>query len=414
MLSREDFASRTRRVRGDLGSHRRKAMPLLGAVAVSVLILGACSSSNRSTAGAAGSARAGGSSTTTANSGIAATQAAFANAQKPVSGFTAPGPAFDASKAKGKTVWYLALSYSDPFFHAVGSALQAALSSAGVSLNICDGKGNPSNVSQCMLQAIGAHAGAIVADGLGPSLIGSATAQAHAAGIPVIEGDLGDPTSTIDPGATAVVSTPHTAIGKLLGQAVLALEGDKANVLVVSTNDVPSGKLLAENGAAATINAACPGCSTTLVDVPISQWSTQIQADVQAKLVANPNINVIVAAFDSMTPFILPAIDGKSIKVVTQNANLAEMQDLASGKGVAVEIGSDPNWEGWAYADQALRVMTGQPPVVESIPLRAFTSSNISELTIDAGNAASQNWYGGATLSDQMQSGFKKLWGLAG
>ena len=375
-------------------------------VAIAVLTAGCGTSSNKSQA-SQGSAAA-------SASGVAQAIADFKQAQKPVSGFTAPGPSFSGKAQSGKTVWYLALSYSDPFFHTVGDALKTALGQVGVNVNICDGKGSPSNITQCMIQAIGAHAGAIIADGLGPSVIGPQLSDAQAQGVPVIEGDLLDPDSPVPPGAAAVVSTPHTMIGKLLGDAVVALSNGKADVYMVSTTDVPSGKLLADDGAIATVKSACPDCKTSLTNVPISQWSSRIQSGVQAALVSDPKIDYVVAGYDSMTPFILPALGTKNIGVITQNANLAEMKNLADGNHVAVEVGSDPNWEGWAYADQALRLMAGQQPVIEKIPVRVFNKDNIKGLSITADAAASQDWYGGPELSTAMQNGFKTLWGVGG
>lgn len=375
------------------------------ALGAAVVIAAGCGTSSPSSAPQSGSR---------SGSGTAAAIAAFKQAQKPISGFTAPGPAFSTEGLAGKTVWYLALSYSDPFFHAVGSALTTALGTAGVKVDICDGKGNPSKITQCMIQAIGTKADVIIADGLGPSVIGSQLSVAHSKGIPVIEGDLGDPTSAVPAGAAAVVSTSHTKIGKLLGDAVVALSNGAADSYVLSTNDVPSGKLLADNGAIPVLKSVCPSCGAQLSAVPIANWSTQIQSGVQAALVANPKIKYVVAGYDSMTPFILPALGTKDIDVITQNANLAEMQNLADGDHVKVEIGSDPVWEGWAYADQSLRLMAGKPAVIENIPVRVFTRQNIKGLSITAKAAATQDWYGGAALSEALTSGFKKLWEISG
>lgn len=383
------------------------------ALTAAALLTAACGSSGGKVASsnpAPGSSAASGST----DSGVSQAIADFQQAQKPISGFTAPGPSFSTKGLGGKTVWYLALSYSDPFFHTVGDALKTALATVGVKVNVCDGKGNPSNITQCMIQAIGAKAGAIIADGLGPSVIGSQLSRAQAAHVPVIEGDLLDPDSPVPSGAAAVVSTPHTQIGKLLGDAVVALSNGEADVYVVSTSDVSSGKLLADNGALATIKTACSDCKTKLTNVPISQWSTRIQSGVQAALVSDSKIDYVVAAYDSMTPFVLPALGTKQISIVTQNANLAEMKNLADGNHVAVEVGSDPNWEGWAYADQALRLMAGQSAVLEKIPVRVFTKDNIKGLSITAQAAATQDWYGGPALSTAMQNGFKKLWGVGG
>ena len=360
----------------------------------------------------AGSVTTAGSSSS-ANSAVDAATAAFKQAQQQVSGFTAPGPKIDATGLAGKTVWYIPLDYSDSFFHIVGGQLKIALATANVKLNVCDGKGNPTDITRCMLQAIGAHAGVIIADGPGPSIIGSQMKQAKAAGIPVIEGDILDPDSPVPDGAAAVVANAASDEGKVFGNAVVSLSNGKANILGVSTLEVQQGKLMLD-AAVNALKANCSTCTSTVINVPIAQWSTQLQADVRSQLAAHPDINYIVVAFDSMTPFILPALAGKDIPIITQNANLPEMKDLASGNHVVVDVGSDMGWQAWAYADQAFRLMTGNDPVVENIPLRAFTPDNVKSLTLTLTAAASQDWYGAESLNQEMESGFKSLWGLGG
>ncbi len=353
------------------------------------------------------------SDSATVAAAVKAAEARFIEAQKAITKFDAPGPDFSVKGLAGKTVWYVVLDYSIPFFHVVGDVMKGALAKAGVGMSVCDGKGNPSSISQCMLQAIGAGAGAIIADGPSPAIIGSQMAEAKAAGIPVIIGDNLDPDSPIPPGASAVVANSASKEGEWFGDAVLTLGKGKASILVVSTLDVAQGELLAK-GPVDAVKSVCDTCTAEVVNVPIAKWATDLQATVQAKLVANPNISYVVVNFDSMTPFIRPALAGTDIKIITQNANVAQMKDLAEGKDVVVEIGSDMGWQGWAFADQALRLMAGEPPVTHWIPLRLFTQDNVKGLTIDEKTAGTQEWYGGPELETLMTEGFLKMWGLAG
>ncbi len=389
------------------GSTRLAAIAI---AAAATMVFAGCSGTTGTTPGDTGGDSSNSASVAAA---IKAAEARFAEAQKPITEFTAPGPDFSVDGLAGKTVWYVVLDYSIPFFHVVGDVMKSALAKAGVGMTVCDGKGNPSSISQCMLQAIGAKAGAIIADGPSPAIIGSQMAEAKAAGIPVIIGDNLDPDSPIPAGASAVVANAASDEGKLFGDALLALGQGKANILVVSTLDVAQGELLAK-GPVDAVKSVCPKCTAEVVNIPIAKWSTDLQATVQAKLVANPEINYLVVNFDSMTPFIRPALAGKDIKIITQNANVAQMKDLAAGKDVVVDIGSDMGWQGWAFADQSLRLMAGQDPVVQKIPLRVFTKDNVQDLTLDAATAGTQEWYGGPELETLMTQGFLKMWGLAG
>lgn len=386
---------------------RTKRLSVIALAAAASLVLAGCSGS------ATGSDPGESGDSATVAAAVKAAEARFLEAQKPITEFDAPGPDFSVEGLAGKTVWYVVLDYSIPFFHVVGDVMKAALAEAGVEMTVCDGKGNPSSISQCMLQAIGADAGAIITDGPSPAMIGSQMAEAKAAGIPVIIGDHLDPDSPIPSGASAVVSNSASKEGEWFGDAVLTLGKGKASILVVSTLDVAQGELLAK-GPVDAVKSVCDICTAEVVNVPIAKWATDLQAIVQAKLVANPNISYLVVNFDSMTPFIRPALAGTDIKIITQNANVAQMKDLAAGKDVVVDIGSDMGWQGWAFADQALRLMAGEEPVVHWIPLRLFTQENVQNLTLDAETAGTQEWYGGPELETLMTEGFLKMWGLAG
>src|SRR5579883_69647 len=104
----------------------------------------------------------------------------------------APGPAFNASKAKGKTVWYIGIDMSVPILQTISGQLTEALKHVGVSVHVCDGKGNPTEWKRCADNAVAQKAGAIIVESFPPELITSSIAAANKAGIPVIDGNNGD------------------------------------------------------------------------------------------------------------------------------------------------------------------------------------------------------------------------------
>lgn len=62
--------------------------------------------------------------------------------------FVAPGPPVDASKAKGKTVFYLAVTLSIPVVASLVRALKEAGEAAGVNVQPFDGKGSPAEFAR--------------------------------------------------------------------------------------------------------------------------------------------------------------------------------------------------------------------------------------------------------------------------
>jgi ribose transport system substrate-binding protein len=71
-------------------------------------------------------------------------------------------------------------------------------------------------------------------------------------------------------------------------------------------------------------------------------------------------------------------------------------------------MGLDYPYRGWAIADEVMRMMLGQPPVLERIPQRLFTKENIGSLKLTPAAEASGEWFG----STDFKAMFTKLWGL--
>ncbi len=107
-----------------------------------------------------------------------------------------------------------------------------------------------------------------------------------------------------------------------------------------------------------------------------------------------------------MTPAIQSANKAAQVKVASFNATASVMEQLARGEIVGADVGNPNVWWGWAIADQALRLMTGQQAVKdENIPTRLFTRDNIKSIDL---KATEDNWYGPADLRGEYQ----KLWKL--
>jgi ribose transport system substrate-binding protein len=382
---------------------------LLGA-----LVIAGCGSSRSSSSSAGNAASNGSSSTSGGSSQVQAAKAAYEAYMGPAM-WKPVGPPFDARKAAGKTVWYIGIDMSEPILHTISDQLKAALATVGVNLQICDGEGRPTQWNACANDAVDRHANAIIVESFSPLLVASALARAKAAGIPVINGNTGDPTAPLSPGTDANVAFQYSESGRLTSDWVIADSNGKANVLVLATSDAPNSSALVNSGYLAEFKAKCPGCTVTTKDVAVSQWSTGLAPLTESSLTANPNIDYVIPAYDGMSTFVDPAIQsaGKanSVKVATFNADLEPMQQMAKHNLIEVDVGSDNSYEGWAYADQALRLMTGNKPVAnELVPVRVFTRDNVNSFHLTQAADSSGVWFGPPTYVAE----YKKLWGVGG
>jgi len=386
---------------------------LLLGLSVTALAVAACGGSDNSSSSSGSSSAASGDDSA-GNSQVAAAEQAY-KAEMGEAQWKAPGPPFDASKAAGKSVYYIGVDMSIPILQTIAGQLKDALATAGAKLVVCDGKGQPTEWKSCADNAVARKAGAIIVESFPAELIAGSLANAKKAGIPVIDGNNADPTDPLGTGTDARVAFQYSKSGRLVSDWVIADSKGKANVLILATSDVPNSKAVVKNGYEAELKEKCPGCKFTTKSIPIAQWSTNLGPLTQSSLNSDPNINYIIPAYDGMSTFVLPAIRqaGKAdkVKVATFNADLDPMQNMAKGNMIGVDVGSHNTYEGWAYADQAMRLMTGQKPLQdELVPIRVFTADNVKDLTLTPAAEKSGEWYGDPTYKTE----FPKLWGVKG
>jgi ribose transport system substrate-binding protein len=355
-------------------------------------------------AGVAGSA-----SGANSNNGVGAATANV-NAHLPVQKFIPPGPAFDASKARGKTVFVLPVSSNVPFNVLTGDAMAKAVAPLGVKVVTFPTQGQPSQWVQGMNQAIARHVDVISLIGLDPQAIAPQIAAAKKAGIPVIEDhfiDAKHPNPRGYENVTARIPAPYIDAGKLSADYAIKDTKGKADAILVTSKDILSaGDVLV--GLQQGFKQNCPSCKTTVVNVPFNDWASKMQTAVQSALAKNPSANYVIPVFDGMVQFAAPGVTaaGKagSVKIASYNATPSVLNLMENGNVVAMDSGESYDWLGWALADQELRILTGNKPTkTENVPLRAFDKSNVAE----AGKPAKVNQgYGTAYIT-----GYKALWG---
>lgn len=328
--------------------------------------------------------------------------------------FVASGPAFNAKTAKGKKVWLIDLNSSIPFNKVLDDGIKSALAKAGVVVTACDAQGTLAGDTSCSDEAVASHPSLIIDQSIDPGLISSQMKKAIKKGISVIEGNIHDPTSRLDltPGAVGGVAYPFSTVGRLMADWAIKSTDGHAHVLIVESSDVTNARDLVYGGIEPELHSLCAACTYTLLNVPVANWATDMTSSVQAELVAHPSINYILPIYDSMATYVDPAVSAahatSRVKEVSFNADLAELQLVAANQYMAADVGISVPWQGWAYADQALRVLTGHKPVVEQVPIRIFIRSNTRPLSLTNGAQDSGAWYG----SVNFKAAYLRLWGL--
>ncbi len=395
------------------GRTRRRGPLMVIAVAVgAALVSAACSSTSGTSAGGASStvASSAASSAASGSGGVAAAAAELAK-YTGIPTFTAPGPSIDISSLKGKTVYSIMQSSSNPFLAATETAQKALADQLGINYVQYTTQGTPAEWIRGINQAIAVKASAILLDALDPRLVAPQVTAAKAAGIPVVSAQFYDlsQVSSASSDLAAVRADNFTEAAKLEADQAIKDTDGKADVVVVE-NEEQLSTMAMLTSLKAEFAANCPACKVKYINVPSADWATKIQTEVQSAIVSDPGVNYVIPIYDPMSQFVIPAITATSktnkIHIATFNGIPAVLSLVASGPDVKMDVGENMEWLAYANLDEIFRVMLGQPPLAdEKTALRVFTTDNIA----DTGNPPAFNKGFGTAYT----TGYTTLWGAS-
>lgn len=323
--------------------------------------------------------------------------------------FTAPGPAFDAKACMAdKKMFVIPLTNANPFNAAISQGFVDAAKMVGFELRDWETQIDPAGWIQGINTAVAEGFDLIdLQGGLPPEFLVPQITEARAAGVKVTATHDWDATTQETPDfMDGAANTDYVTVGQIIAAWAIVQTGGKVNALVLGPDEITPTAPLRD----AMINYLkdnCPDCTTKYINVPVSDWATQGQPAVQNALLADPTINYVLPVYDSMSQFIVPAIQiaGSNAKIVSYNGTPFVLDMMREGDIVEMDVGESLGWVGMAGTDADMRVLCGLDPV-EKLNTPAFIFSDANVAT--AGNPATFNdGYGGVHIA-----GFKALWGL--
>ena len=350
---------------------------------------------------------------TTATAGEADVEGAAADIEtlKAIPEFSPPGPAIDLTTVEGKTIFNIPISSEIPFVAGIDEGMARIAGQAGVKFIQYPNQGQPSQWVQGINQAIAQNVDLIVLQAApNPELLQPQLKQAQDAGIPVLLAHLLPEGSPLPPNIDALMPVPfHEAARAEVDYAVME-SGAETNALIITSSEVlPSDGIV--QAMQEQLATRCPECTSKVVNVPITDWATKIQGEVQSALVADPSINWVIPIYDSMSQFAVPGIVAAgregAVRISTFNGTPFVLEFIQDGDVVAMDIGESLDWIAYANMDQAFRLLAGMEPLeTENLPLRVFDDSNVEETGTPPTFA---DGYG-----DSYVTGYEELWGLSG
>lgn len=328
-----------------------------------------------------------------------------------VPAFEAEGEPIDVSSLKGKTVYSIPITTSIPFYKDGEAAMSAAAKKAGVKYVTFPSQGKVSDFQQGFSDAINAKASVIILNGPLPDVLAPQLRNAKAAGIKVIAAHEEDTTSPTPAGVDAVAAGEfYNAARLMVDKAVADQNGKAVKALAISSDETRPSKGMVDAMKDELSKRCGSKCSLTVTNVPVADWATKIQPQVQSELNRDGEINTILPIYDSMAQYTDPAIRqaarGREVNVYSFNGTPsinALMQK--SGSNLKMNVGESPTWIGQLTMDQAFRLMLDKEPLDKpAAPLRVFTPENVDE----AGTPP----VSGQGFGDAADKGYDQLWGL--
>jgi ABC-type sugar transport system substrate-binding protein len=320
----------------------------------------------------------------------------------------------NASVLQGKSVEIMPVNSQIDACSTQAQDFQALGKQLGLNVTIYNDSGVPTQWMAGIEAATAARDQAIVGlCGIVPQLVSSQLQAAHAAGLSFIDGNYNETNyyTGLD-GETAVNTTQ--GITDDVDEAILNQNGKAMHALVVTSPSIiqgPAGAAAAQTA----VQAACPKvCSVVNLSIPIQNWATSTQSEVQQELVSHPDINAVIIVFDGIVQFAYNAVASMhrpGLEIYTWGGSrTVEAYMLEHGSLIAADPGPDEQWDAWEAMDQTIRLLSGKPAASvnnEVAPNRFWTPDNVAEFFGPAGTYGNRGFDDGAFIN-----GFFTLWGV--
>lgn len=331
-------------------------------------------------------------------------------AHRTVPAFKAPGEPFDIrAVAAGKKMLSIPNTSSNQFLKGIIQREIEVGKEIGLEVREWENQGQPNQWVQGIEYAIANDFDIVdLISGVNPAVIEPQLEAARAAGVKVYTSHFYDPSQPANPLLAGDLPFSFYTQGWLLGNWMTYKTGGAAQAIVIKSDEVPPTAPLVQ-GIRDAFEKNCPNCVILQeINVGITEWGTKIQTSLQAALLSNPTTNYVIPIYDSMSQFVVPAVEltGKSetVKVATGNGTPFVLDFIREGK-VEMDLGESLDWVARATIDGYMRDLAGLPmPKELAVPFYVFESANIESAGIPA---EPNKGYG-----DEYVKGFKENWQL--
>ena len=323
--------------------------------------------------------------------------------------FEAPGEPFDAAGCMAdRSMFVIPLTNANPFNEAINQGFRDAAEMVGFELRTWETQLDPAGWIQGLATAQAEGYDLVdLQGGVAPELLVPQIAEAREAGLLVTATHNYDATTQERPDyLDGSADTDYVTVGEIIAAWTIAqTEGEVRAIIIGSDEVTPTSALV--GAIQGYLDENCEDCSHRYVNVPVAEWATRIQSEVQNALLADPSINYVLPIYDSMSQFAAPGIQiaGSEARIASFNGTPFVLDMMREGDVVEMLVGESLGWVGMAGADANMRLLCGLEPVdTLNTPAFVFTDENVETAGVPA---TFNDGYG-----DVHVQAFRELWGL--
>lgn len=322
--------------------------------------------------------------------------------------FVPQGEAFDIrAVAEGKKMLSIPNTSSNQFLKGIIQREIAVGKEIGLEVREWENQGQPNQWVQGIEYAIANNFDIVdLISGVNPAVIEPQLEAAKAAGVKVFTSHFYDPSQPANELLAGVLPFSFYNQGWVIGNWTIAQTEGAAKIIVVKSDEVPPTVPYVQ-GIRDAFEENCPNCEILQeINVGITEWGTKIQPSVQSALLSKPTANYVIPIYDSMTQFVVPALEltgkGETVKIATGNGTPFVLDFIRDGK-VEMDVGESLDWVARATIDGYMRNLAGlEMPKELAVPLYIFSADNIETAGVPA---EANKGYGDAYVT-----GFEENW----
>jgi ribose transport system substrate-binding protein len=292
-------------------------------------------------------------------------------------------------------------------------AAKEAAELLGWEADILDGEGTTDGALAAINAAVDSGYDAMTLTFIDPSTVSEGINRALEAGMPIVT--LGVPAYTPERAAfDQIPDSSHDWIltGEIIGHYMNCRSEGDVNALLLNgaeTVVVLHGQFKGTYDIL-TDPSICPDCVISEERFSLATIDTQTAQLAVSGVQANPDLNW-VWCYDFCLAQVSTTLQANGLDEGILGAgfdcNAQNIQLIKDGTVQVVCIADPRNWEAWATIDLVNRLLNGEDPVDQSIPVRLFDDANADEFTEED---IQEGWQGGYDF----RSEYLRIWGVEG